>query len=111
MIVEIRTYGLKPGTSEEFLHAMDEAQPLLAAAGLTVIAYGLSLVAEDGNETAYLIRSFASLEERDALEAAFYGSDAWRQGPREAVVSRIQSLHTVVLQSNWSIAADGSHGN
>ncbi len=87
------------------------AQPLLASAGLSVIAYGLSLVAEDGNETAYLIRSFVSLEERDAQEAAFYGSDAWRQGPREAVVSRIESLHTVVLQSNWSIAADGSHGN
>lgn len=100
MIVEIRTYGLKPGTSEAFLRAMAAAQPLLAAAGLTVIAYGLSLVAEDGNETAYLIRSFASLEERDAQEGAFYRSAAWRQGPREAVVSRIESLHTVLLQTS-----------
>ncbi len=98
MIVEIRTYGLKPGTSEGFLRAMQKAQPLLAEAGLQVVAYGLSLVVEDGEESAYLIRSFHSREERDAQEAAFYGSDAWRQGPREAVVSRIESMHTVVLE-------------
>lgn len=99
MIVEIRTYRLKPGTGHDFRRAMQEAQPLLAAAGLLVVAYGLSLVAEDGDEAAYLIRSFHSLEEREAQEAAFYGSDAWRQGPREAVVSRIESMHTVVLDA------------
>lgn len=99
MIVEIRTYRLKPGTSQDFLSAMQDAQPLLAEAGLQVVAFGLSVVAEDGDETAYLMRSFHSLQEREAQEVAFYGSDAWQKGPREAVVSRIESMHTVVLEA------------
>ncbi len=99
LIVEIRTYGLKPGTSQEFLRAMTEALPLLAEAGLQVVAHGLSLVAEGGEESAYLIRAFDSLEQRDAQENEFYESAAWRQGPREAVISRIESMHTVVLEA------------
>lgn len=33
-----------------------------------------------------LIRAYASAAERAERQDAFYGSDAWRQGPREAVL-------------------------
>jgi hypothetical protein len=98
MIVEIRTYRLHPGTGEEFVRLMrEEAMPLLAAAGIRVLDAGLSLVADDGHQDAYLIRTFDSIEDREAREEAFYGSDAWRQGPREAILSKIVSYHTVVI--------------
>ncbi|ONI81713.1 NIPSNAP family protein [Actinosynnema sp. ALI-1.44] len=98
MILEIRTYRLKPGTIDDFVSIMrDEVTPLLAAAGIHVVASGASMVSEDGDEEAYLIRAFDSVEQREELEGAFYGSDIWRQGPRESVVSRIESYHTVVL--------------
>lgn len=98
MIVEFRTYRLRPGTSEEFVRVMrEEALPLLAAAGIRVLDAGLSLVAEDGHQDAYLIRAFDSIEDREAREEAFYGSDAWRQGPREAILSKIVDYHTVVV--------------
>lgn len=101
MILEIRTYRLKPGSSEEFVRLMrEEAVPLLETFGLRVVGYGASLVIEDGQEEAYLMRAFASLEERHDQEEAFYGSDAWRNGPREAVLSRIDSYHTVVLETS-----------
>jgi hypothetical protein len=99
MIIEIRTYRLHPGTSAEFVRVMrEESMPLLASAGVRVLAAGASLVAEDGNEEAYLVRAFDSLADRERQEAEFYGSEAWRNGPREAIVSRIVQHHTITLE-------------
>ncbi len=100
MILEIRTYRLKPGTRDDFVAAMAAAQPLLARYGIDVVDFGASLVAEDGHEEAYLIRRFASLEERAEKEDAFYGSDDWRDGPRADVVAPIESYHTIVLPAS-----------
>jgi hypothetical protein len=101
VILEIRTYRLCPGTTAEFVQVMRErCLPLLAAAGIRVVGCGASLVAEDGREDAYLIPAFGSVAQRDSQEEAFYGSDAWRQGPREAVLSRIETYHTVVIDTS-----------
>ncbi|ANN16765.1 NIPSNAP family containing protein [Amycolatopsis orientalis] len=101
MILEFRTYRLKPGTSEDFVRVMrEETVPLLRTAGLDVIDYGRSLVAEDGQEEAYLIRAFPSLGEHERLEREFYGSEVWLRGPREAIVSRIESYHTIVIETS-----------
>lgn len=98
-ILEIRTYRLKPGTRDEFVRVMrDESLPLLTEFGIRVVDAGPSLVDEDGHEEAYLIRAFDSLAHRDEQEEAFYGSDAWRSGPREAIVSRIDTYHTIVVE-------------
>ncbi|GAB2636304.1 NIPSNAP family protein [Kribbella swartbergensis] len=98
MILEIRTYRLKPGTRDEFVRVMrEEAEPLLAEHGITVVSSGPSLVAEAGHEEAYLIRRFDSLEQREKLEDSFYSSAPWLDGPREAIVSRIESYHTIVV--------------
>jgi hypothetical protein len=106
MILEIRTYRLKPSTRDEFVRIMrTEAMPLLAKYGINVIGSGSSLVDEDGTEEAYLIRSFTSLAERTDRETAFYGSEEWRQGPREAIVSRIESYHTIVIEVSGVFAA------
>jgi hypothetical protein len=101
MLLEIRTYRLKPGTGEEFVRLMrDSSVPLLARYGIRVVACGASQVAEDGHEEAYLIRAFESLDARLDQEEQFYGSDAWRNGPREAIVSRIDSYHTIVFEAS-----------
>jgi hypothetical protein len=99
-ILEIRTYRLKPGSREDFVRILrEEAVPLLHQFGIQVVDCGPSLVDEDGMEEAYLIRAFASLEERDTLEEAFYGSAAWRDGPRTGIVTPIEAYHTVVLEA------------
>ncbi|WP_327004335.1 NIPSNAP family protein [Dactylosporangium sp. NBC_01737] len=104
MILEIRTYRLKPGTSDEFVRVMrEESVPLLEASGIRVVDYGASLVAEDGHEEAYLMRAFTSLEAHQEQEERYYGSDAWRLGPREAIVSRIDSYHTIVIETSEQI--------
>lgn len=98
MILEIRTYQLKPGSGREFLRVFRaEALPLLDKYGLRVVDCDLSL--HDPDE-AYLIRCFDSLEQRDEQETAFYSSDDWRNGPREAVLSHIETYHTVVVPAD-----------
>jgi hypothetical protein len=101
VILEIRTYRLKPGTRDEFVRVMrEEAVPLLTEHGIETVACGSSLVDEEDFEEAYLMRAFGSPAERDAQEASFYASDAWRGGPREAIVSRIESYHTIVIEAS-----------
>jgi NIPSNAP len=101
VILEIRTYRLRPGSRRDFVEVMRaDALPLLARQGVDVVAAGASLVDEDGYEEAYLIRAFPSLAERDRQEEAFYGSKGWRGGPREAIVSRIESYHTIVVETS-----------
>ncbi|MDF8265382.1 NIPSNAP family protein [Luteipulveratus flavus] len=98
MLLEIRTYRLHPGTAEEFVGVMrEQAFPLLEQHGIRVVRAERSLTSEDGHDEACLIRAFASAEERHFLETSFYSSEAWRTGPREAILSRIESYHTVVL--------------
>ena len=99
MILEIRTYRLKPGRAEGFVELMrSRAAPLLAQHGIRVLDCAASLD-PDGEEQpdAYLMRAFDSLESRAAQEQAFYDGAAWREGPREAVLAEIESYHTIVL--------------
>jgi hypothetical protein len=95
-IVEIRSYNLKAGTRDRFHERFErEALPMLRRFKVDVVAYGPSLHDRDSY---FLMRSFASVEDRQRSEDAFYGSDEWRQGPREAVLADIESYTTVVVR-------------
>ena len=94
-MLEIRSYNLKPGTRDRFHQRfIREALPLLKQAKVDVVAYGPSLHDRDSY---YLMRGYASLDDRQQSEDAFYGSDAWKHGPREAVLADIESYTTVVI--------------
>ncbi len=111
MILEVRTYRLLRGTSDRFVELMrGEAARLLERHGIRVVASGVSLVPDaEGLEEAYLIRAFASLEERERQEIAFYDSVEWVDGPRAAVLACIESYHTVVLEVSGDAVAELEH--
>jgi hypothetical protein len=97
-IIEIRTYRLEPGSGAAFHRTViEESLPMLERRGVDVVAFGPSV---DDDDLYYLIRAYASLEERQRSQDAFYGSDEWRRGPREAIVSRIESDISVVLPAD-----------
>ena len=100
-VIEIRTYRLTPGSGTEFQRLfVEEAQPMLERWGVEVVAFGASL---DDDDLQYLIRAYPSLAELQRSQEAFYGSDEWREGPREAIVSRIEQSISVVFPA-------GAHG-
>ncbi len=93
--VEIRSYNLKPGTRQEFHRLfLEAAMPLLKRWAVDVVAYGPSLHDENSY---YLMRRFDSLADREASEDSFYGSDEWRQGPRQAILALIENYTEIVL--------------
>ncbi len=94
-VVEIRTYNLKAGTRGRFHQLFErEALPLLRRWNVDVVAYGPSL---HDSDSYFLMRSFPSVEDRQRSEDAFYGSDEWRKGPREAILADIESYTTLVI--------------
>jgi len=95
-VVEIRCYNLKAGMRDRFHQLLvQQALPMLQRAKVDVVAYGPSL---HDNDRYYLMRSYASLEDRQRSEDAFYGSAEWREGPRAAVLAVIENYTTVVVR-------------
>jgi hypothetical protein len=91
--VEIRSYSLKPGVRDLFHQlVVREAVPMLLRWKVDVVAHGPSL---HDSDSYYLIRAYSSPEERQQSQDAFYGSDEWRNGPREAILASIESYTTI----------------
>lgn len=98
--VEIRSYNLKLGTRDEFHRLfLEEAFPMLKRWNVDVVSYGPSLHDENSY---YLMRRFDSLSHREESEHTFYGSEEWRKGPRESIVSLIENYTEVVLELDES---------
>jgi NIPSNAP len=95
-LIEIRSLSLKPGTRDEFHRLyIEQSLPVLKRWNFDVVAYGPSLHDEN---TYYVIRRFENLARREQMEDAFYGSDDWRQGPRERLLALIEGYSDIVLE-------------
>jgi len=81
--------------------------PLLKRSNIDVVAHGPSL--HDQNSY-YLIRRFDSLAHREQSEDVFYGSDEWRQGPREAILALIENYTDIILELD-DVTVQGCAGN
>ena len=95
-LIEIRSINLKPGRRAEFHRLyLEEALPLLKPWNFDVVAHGPSLHDENSY---YVIRRFDSLAQREQSEDAYYGSDDWRQGPREAILALMETYTDIVFE-------------
>ncbi len=98
VVLEIRTYWLKAGSEEAFHRVVaEQSLPLLRQFGIDLVRFGPSEQSEDGFVDYMLVRAFDSHGARLEQEARFCGSSEWRSGPRDEIVNRIESDHTVVL--------------
>lgn len=93
--VEIRSYRLKPGTRDTFHRLIsDISVPMLRHWQTDVVRHGAS--AHD-DVSYYLIRAYASAEDRQRRQDEFYGSAEWREGPRQAILDLIEDYTSVVI--------------
>jgi ketosteroid isomerase-like protein len=98
--LEIRSYTLKPGARATFHQRfITDSLPLLKRWGIDVVAYGPS---QHDDVSYYLMRAFPSRSERDRVEAAFYASAEWQNGPRAAVLEAIDTYTTILIDVDES---------
>jgi hypothetical protein len=96
-VFEILTLDIKPGRRDEFHNVyVTQSVPLLKKWNFNLVAYGPSL--HDANSY-YVIRRFKSLEDRKKSEDAFYGSDDWKSGPRDAIMGLVEHFAYAVVST------------
>ncbi|MEC5162462.1 MULTISPECIES: hypothetical protein [unclassified Janthinobacterium] len=99
-IIEIRGYKLKLGSADAFHQVMQQRSvPLLLAAGTDVVAARSSLHSPDDY---LLIRAYRDVLHRRRSQERFYGSQAWLQGPCDAVMACIDS-YTAVIEADQAL--------
>lgn len=97
-LIEIRTYKLKPDSNQRFHEAMrDRAVPFIRSKGMDVVAFGAS---DHEDQSYFLIRAYTDRSSLEAEQKTFYGSAAWRDGPRGELVVHIETyMNTLILLS------------
>jgi hypothetical protein len=102
-IAEIFCINLKPGTGADFNKIyIEQSLPLQRRWKVDILSFGPSLHDQDS----YLvIRRYKNLADRLQSQDSFYGSDEWKQGPREAILALIENYTTVVVPVNAALLA------
>ena len=94
MIVEVRSYRIKPGKRDEFIKMFEtRAVPGQREYGIQIV--GPLLDVENPNKFVFL-RSFPSLEERERMKDAFYGGELWKN-ELEAIAMPMLDSYDVIL--------------
>jgi hypothetical protein len=105
MIVEVRSYRIKPGRRQEFIKFFEtRAVPALRSHGMQILGPLLDL--ENPNRFVWL-RSFPSLEERDRMKEAFYEGELWK-GELEAIaMPMLESYEVSLCETSAGYVCDG----
>jgi hypothetical protein len=106
MIVEVRAYRIKPGHRDEFIKFFQtRAVPALRAHGMQVLGPLLDL--ENPNKFVWL-RSFPSLEERERMRDAFYGSPLWKNELEAIAMPMLESYDVILCETAPGYVCDGA---
>jgi hypothetical protein len=101
MIIEIRTYRLKPGERERFIEFFErKSGPVQQSKGIKL--FGPFVDLQNENVVVYL-RGFATAEERNRVRALFYDGSEWK-GELKAEARRMLEHCDVVLAEATSCA-------
>jgi heme-degrading monooxygenase HmoA len=94
MIIEMRTYKLKPGKRAEFLEVFrTKSMPAHAEIGMKILGPWRSL---EDPDTFFFMRGFPDLASREPMKAKFYEGELWK-GELEQVLMPMIEKYDVVL--------------
>lgn len=109
MIVEVRSYRIKPGHRAEFIHLFEaRAIPALRAQGMKVV--GPFLDVENPNKFVWL-RTFPSLEERERMKDAFYEGDFWKNELEALAMPLLDSYDVILCETSPGCVFDVPRGD
>jgi hypothetical protein len=105
MIVEVRSYRIKPGRRAEFIEFFEtRAVPALRSQGMKILGPLLDL--ENPNKFVWL-RSFPSLEEREQMRNAFYEGELWKNELEAIAMPLLESYDVILCETSRGYVCDG----
>jgi len=94
MIIEMRTYKLKPGTRAQFLEIFrSKCVPAHADIGMKILGPFASV---DDPDMFFFMRGFPDLASREPMKAQFYEGELWK-GELESLMMPLIEKYDVVL--------------
>ena len=97
MIVEVRTYKIKPGLRDDFIRFFEtRSVPALQSHGMKVLG---PLVDLESSDKFVFLRAFPSLEARDAMKNAFYEGPLWKNELESIAMPMIESYEVVLTET------------
>jgi hypothetical protein len=101
MIVEMRTYKLKPGTRERFLKIFrSRTLPAHAEIGMRILGPFLSV---EDDDAFFFMRGFPDLASREPMKARFYEGELWKEELEAVLMPMIEKYDVVVVDDGGSI--------
>lgn len=96
MIIEMRTYKIKPGQRSEFLEIFrTKSMPAHAEIGMKILGPWLSI---DDPDTFFFMRGFPDLASRDPMKARFYEGELWKSELEHVLMPMIERYDVVLVE-------------
>lgn len=96
MIIEMRTYKLKPGKRPEFLKIFrTKSVPAHDEIGMKILGPFLSI---EDPDTLFFMRGFPDLASREPMKAKFYEGKLWKQELENVLMPMIEKYEVVAVE-------------
>jgi hypothetical protein len=96
MIVEMRTYKLKPGMRSGFIEIFrSKTMPAHAEIGMKIMGPFLSV---EDPDTFFFMRGFPDLASREPMKAKFYEGDLWKSELENLLMPMIEKYEVVLVE-------------
>jgi len=95
MIIEMRTYKLKPGKRAEFLEIFrTRSVPAHDEIGMKILGPFLSI---EDPDTFFFMRGFPDLASREPMKAKFYEGELWKRELENVLMPMIEKYDVVLV--------------
>jgi NIPSNAP len=95
MIVEMRTYKLKPGTRDRFLEIFrSKSIPMHVQLGMKIVGPFVSI---EDPDVFFFMRGFPDLASREPMKAQFYEGDLWKRELESVLMPMLEEFKVVVV--------------
>ncbi len=96
MVVEMRTYKLKPGCRAKFLETFHaKSVPAHAEIGMRIMGPFLSI---EDPDTFFFMRGFPDLASREPMKAKFYEGELWKRELENVLMPMIEKYDVVLVE-------------
>ena len=96
MIIEMRTYKLKPGRRAEFLEIFcSKSVPAHDEIGMKILGPFLSI---EDPDTFFFMRGFPDVASREPMKAKFYEGELWKRELENILMPMLDKYEVVLVE-------------